>query len=251
MASSRAPRASLRDRARPARSGQRPRRRRRIRRRARLRPAAGLRRSGPRWPSPTPREPSSPPARLRRRMPDSGGDQAALAGRGRLHELLHRRPGTGPLPRGPVSRARRRRAPFFAGCWGIFGHGNVAGIGQALQQYSEVPLLPGRNEQAMVHTAAGYAKMKNRFGRSPAPRRLARARPTWSQARRWRRSTVFRCCCSPATFSRSDASPVLQQLEWEHSRIFGQRRFGPSRATGIASTDRSRSSRRCRKRCAC
>ena len=26
--------------------------------------------------------------------------------------------------------------PFFAGCWGIFGHGNVAGIGQALQQYS-------------------------------------------------------------------------------------------------------------------
>ena len=33
-------------------------------------------------------------------------------------------------------------APFFAGVWGIFGHGNVAGIGQALQQTPDSPLLP-------------------------------------------------------------------------------------------------------------
>jgi 3D-(3,5/4)-trihydroxycyclohexane-1,2-dione acylhydrolase (decyclizing) len=53
---------------------------------------------------------------------------------------------------------------FFAGCWGIFGHGNVAGIGQALEQYaSSFRYYQCRNEQAMVHTAAAYAKMKNRL----------------------------------------------------------------------------------------
>jgi 3D-(3,5/4)-trihydroxycyclohexane-1,2-dione acylhydrolase (decyclizing) len=58
-----------------------------------------------------------------------------------------------------------RRERFFAGCFGIFGHGNVAGIGQALQQYHDVmPYHQGRNEQAMVHVAAGYARQKNRLG---------------------------------------------------------------------------------------
>ncbi len=53
---------------------------------------------------------------------------------------------------------------FFAGCFGIFGHGNVAGVGQALQEYSgEMTYYQARNEQAMVHTAAAYAKMKNRL----------------------------------------------------------------------------------------
>lgn len=54
--------------------------------------------------------------------------------------------------------------PFFAGCWGIFGHGNVAGIGQALHQYADTfRYYQCRNEQAMVHTAAAFAKMKNRM----------------------------------------------------------------------------------------
>jgi 3D-(3,5/4)-trihydroxycyclohexane-1,2-dione acylhydrolase (decyclizing) len=54
---------------------------------------------------------------------------------------------------------------FFAGVFGIFGHGNVAGVGQALQQYSrELTYYQARNEQAMVHTAAAYARMKNRLG---------------------------------------------------------------------------------------
>jgi 3D-(3,5/4)-trihydroxycyclohexane-1,2-dione acylhydrolase (decyclizing) len=54
---------------------------------------------------------------------------------------------------------------FFGGCIGIFGHGNVAGIGQAL--YERPDLLPyhkARSEQGMVHTAAGYARQKNRLG---------------------------------------------------------------------------------------
>ncbi len=53
---------------------------------------------------------------------------------------------------------------FFAGMFGIFGHGNVTGIGQALEEFSdELTYYRPQNEQAMVHTAAGYAKMKNRL----------------------------------------------------------------------------------------
>ena len=53
---------------------------------------------------------------------------------------------------------------FFAGCWGIFGHGNVAGLGQALAQYPEsLRYHQARNEQSMVHIAVGYARMKDRL----------------------------------------------------------------------------------------
>ncbi len=53
--------------------------------------------------------------------------------------------------------------PFFAGVWGIFGHGNVAGIAQALQQQPRLRYYQARNEQAMVHAAAGFAKMHRRM----------------------------------------------------------------------------------------
>ena len=57
-----------------------------------------------------------------------------------------------------------RRQPFFAGVFGIFGHGNVAGVGQALDQMSDrLRYYQCRNEQAMVHTAAAFAKMSNRL----------------------------------------------------------------------------------------
>src|SRR6202050_4062936 len=55
------------------------------------------------------------------------------------------------------------RNAFFAGCFGIFGHGNVAGIGQALQQNEDFPYYLSRNEQAMVHTAVAFSKMSNRL----------------------------------------------------------------------------------------
>jgi 3D-(3,5/4)-trihydroxycyclohexane-1,2-dione acylhydrolase (decyclizing) len=66
-----------------------------------------------------------------------------------------------------------RAAPFFAGCWGIFGHGNVAGVGQALLE-RETAAASGtdrhvlryhqaRNEQAMVHAAVGYARHRDRL----------------------------------------------------------------------------------------
>lgn len=53
--------------------------------------------------------------------------------------------------------------PFFAGVFGIFGHGNVTGLGQALQEVDELRFHRPQNEQAMVHTATAYAKMKNRL----------------------------------------------------------------------------------------
>jgi 3D-(3,5/4)-trihydroxycyclohexane-1,2-dione acylhydrolase (decyclizing) len=57
---------------------------------------------------------------------------------------------------------------LFAGCFGIFGHGNVAGIGQALleaelENRTLLPYHQARNEQAMVHASAAYARMKNRL----------------------------------------------------------------------------------------
>jgi 3D-(3,5/4)-trihydroxycyclohexane-1,2-dione acylhydrolase (decyclizing) len=53
---------------------------------------------------------------------------------------------------------------FFEGCFGIFGHGNVTGIGQALAEHPELlTYYQARNEQGMVHTAAGFAKMRNRL----------------------------------------------------------------------------------------
>src|SRR6201987_1884753 len=52
---------------------------------------------------------------------------------------------------------------FFEAWLGIFGHGNVAGIGQALEQDSEIPYCLVRNEQAMVHTASAFAKTSNRL----------------------------------------------------------------------------------------
>jgi len=60
------------------------------------------------------------------------------------------------------------RNRFFAGCFGIFGHGNVAGLGQALLQEelrdpTTLRYVLGRNEQAMVHSAVGYARMKHRL----------------------------------------------------------------------------------------
>lgn len=65
------------------------------------------------------------------------------------------------------------RQRLFAGIFGIFGHGNVAGVGQALlqdelafeghQEDNPLPYVLARNEQAMVHTAVGYARQRDRL----------------------------------------------------------------------------------------
>src|SRR5437870_7307136 len=53
---------------------------------------------------------------------------------------------------------------FFAGMWGVFGHGNVAGIGEAAFESGDLlPYHMARNEQSMVHSAVGYARQKDRL----------------------------------------------------------------------------------------
>lgn len=57
-----------------------------------------------------------------------------------------------------------QESKFVQGVMGIFGHGNVTGIGQALEQEQNgLPFIQGKNEQGMVHTAAAFAKQKNRL----------------------------------------------------------------------------------------
>ncbi len=66
--------------------------------------------------------------------------------------------------------------PYFAGCWAIFGHGNVAGLGEALQAAGDaLPTWRAHNEQGMAHAAIAYAKqmrrrraMVVRFARPPS-----------------------------------------------------------------------------------
>jgi 3D-(3,5/4)-trihydroxycyclohexane-1,2-dione acylhydrolase (decyclizing) len=56
-----------------------------------------------------------------------------------------------------------REVPYFAGVWAIFGHGNVAGLGEALYAARDVlPTYRAHNEQAMAHAAIAYAKQKRR-----------------------------------------------------------------------------------------
>jgi len=53
--------------------------------------------------------------------------------------------------------------PFFAGVYGIFGHGNVAGLGEALEGMPALRYRQARNEQAMVHTATAFARQHRRL----------------------------------------------------------------------------------------
>jgi len=66
------------------------------------------------------------------------------------------------LARQYVSRDGKEQ-PFVAGVLGIFGHGNVTGLGQGLEELGDLTYYQPRNEQAAVHWAAAYARMKNRL----------------------------------------------------------------------------------------
>ena len=107
----------------------------------------------------------------------------------------------------------------FAGCFGIFGHGNIAGIVQALQQYGDLRYYQCRNEQAMVHTAAAYAKMKNRLQTLVCTSSIgpgATNMVTGAAAATINRLPVL--LLPGDIFARRNVAPVLQQLENEHSQ---------------------------------
>src|SRR6266702_6166659 len=112
-----------------------------------------------------------------------------------------------------------RANQFFAGCFGIFGHGNLAGIGQALQQNPDFIFYLARNEQAMVHTSAAFAKMRNRLRTMVCTSSIgpgATNMITGAAAATINRVPVL--LLPGDIFARRNVAPVLQQLESEHSQ---------------------------------
>ncbi|MGW1884733.1 3D-(3,5/4)-trihydroxycyclohexane-1,2-dione acylhydrolase (decyclizing) [Streptomyces sp. NPDC001970] len=101
------------------------------------------------------------------------------------------------------------------GVWGIFGHGNVAGIGQALLQYpDELPYFLARNEQAMVHTAAAYAKMNNRLATYACTSSVGPGATNMVTGAALATTNRLPVLLLPGdTFATRVADPVLQQLE--------------------------------------
>jgi 3D-(3,5/4)-trihydroxycyclohexane-1,2-dione acylhydrolase (decyclizing) len=110
------------------------------------------------------------------------------------------------------------RHRFFAGCLGIFGHGNVAGLGQALQQHHDLlPYHPARNEQAMVHLAAGYARQRNRLGAFACTSSVGPGATNMVTGAALATINRLPVLLLPGdTFATRTPHPVLQQLEAPH-----------------------------------
>ena len=107
---------------------------------------------------------------------------------------------------------------FFHGCFGIFGHGNVAGMGQALQQHAdELTYYQARNEQGMVHTAAGFAKMKNRLSAFACTSSIGPGATNMITGAALSTINRLPVLLLPGdVFASRGPDPVLQQLETPH-----------------------------------
>lgn len=113
-----------------------------------------------------------------------------------------------------------REHRFFAGLWGIFGHGNIGGIAQAVQQSGpDFPYYLSRNEQAMVHAAVGYAKIANRLGAFAC---LSSIGPGATNMITGAASATINhvpvLLLAGDSFAERVQAPVLQQLEYEGSQ---------------------------------
>jgi 3D-(3,5/4)-trihydroxycyclohexane-1,2-dione acylhydrolase (decyclizing) len=103
---------------------------------------------------------------------------------------------------------------FVQGCFGIFGHGNVAGMGQALEQDLRMPYYLARNEQAMVHAAAAFAKASFRMRTLACTTSIGPGTTnmlTGAAAATVNRLPVL--LLPGDIFARRNVAPVLQQLE--------------------------------------
>lgn len=112
-----------------------------------------------------------------------------------------------------------KESPFFAGVWGIFGHGNVAGVGQALQQSPDFRYYLARNEQAMVHTATAYAKMSNRLRTFACTSSIGPGATNMITGAATATINRLPVLLLPGdTFARRNVGPVLQQLESSYTQ---------------------------------
>lgn len=107
-----------------------------------------------------------------------------------------------------------REHRFFEGCLGIFGHGNVAGIGQALEQDPALRYYLFRNEQAMVHAAAAYAKSTFRTKTLVCTSSIGPGATNMVTGAAMATINRLPVLLLPGDiFARRNVAPVLQQLE--------------------------------------
>ncbi|MFJ1746174.1 3D-(3,5/4)-trihydroxycyclohexane-1,2-dione acylhydrolase (decyclizing) [Streptomyces sp. NPDC088116] len=108
-----------------------------------------------------------------------------------------------------------RRQRLINATWGIFGHGNVAGIGQALvEATADMRYLQGRNEQAMVHAAVGYARQSNRLSAHAVTTSIGPGATNLVTGAALATINRLPVLLLPGdTFATRPADPVLQQLE--------------------------------------
>ncbi len=114
-----------------------------------------------------------------------------------------------------TERDGRRRRLVHA-CWGIFGHGNVAGLGQALVQAGPrvMPYLQGRNEQAMVHAATGFARQSDRLAIQAVTTSIGPGATNLVTGAALATVNRIPVLLLPGdTFATRPADPVLQQIE--------------------------------------
>jgi 3D-(3,5/4)-trihydroxycyclohexane-1,2-dione acylhydrolase (decyclizing) len=107
----------------------------------------------------------------------------------------------------------RRR--LIGATWGIFGHGNVAGIGQALVEHAgAMPFHQGRNEQAMVHAAVGYARQCDRLSTHAVTTSIGPGATNLVTGAALATVNHLPVLLLPGdVFAARPADPVLQQLE--------------------------------------
>ncbi|GHC62835.1 3D-(3,5/4)-trihydroxycyclohexane-1,2-dione acylhydrolase (decyclizing) [Streptomyces violaceochromogenes] len=107
------------------------------------------------------------------------------------------------------------RQRLIGATWGIFGHGNVAGIGQALLEHAEeMPYHQGRNEQAMVHAAVGYARQSGRLSTHAVTTSIGPGATNLVTGAALATINHLPVLLLPGdTFATRPADPVLQQLE--------------------------------------
>ncbi|MDQ0601606.1 3D-(3,5/4)-trihydroxycyclohexane-1,2-dione acylhydrolase (decyclizing) [Streptomyces canus] len=107
------------------------------------------------------------------------------------------------------------RQRLIGATWGIFGHGNVAGLGQALIEYGDdMPYHQGRNEQSMVHAAIGYARQSNRLSTHAVTTSIGPGATNLVTGAALATINHLPVLLLPGdTFATRVADPVLQQLE--------------------------------------
>ena len=111
---------------------------------------------------------------------------------------------------------------FFAGVLGIFGHGNVAGIGEALQENLDLPYIPVRNEQAAVHLASGFAKASNRLRAFACTSSIGPGATNMITGAALATINRLPVLLLPGDiFARRNVAPVLQQLELPSTQDVG------------------------------